>query len=249
VNSTIKHLEDVDPRWRGLIRLSGILFILSGVGGIVVSRLSGILYASGQPTTAEGYLQLFSQHQVLAAVDWGLWLGGGFVLIPASIAMYLVLRRINNSLALVGSILSVMYVIFDICVTEINSLTLVSLSQGYASATTDALRAPYIAAATYSVAALPVQTFFSFSIGAVGWLFWSLVMWKGVFPRWTAVFGIIVNAMGILGGVGALVQGTPFYLLGLFTILGALFTAFWFIVIGAQLYRYGNRLPIDGVKV
>jgi hypothetical protein len=243
-----KHLEDVDPRWRGLIRLSGILFIISGVGGIIVSRLSGMLYASGTPTTAEGYLQLFSQHQLLAAADWGLWCGG-FVLIPASIAMYLVLRRINNSLALVGSILSVMYVIFDICVTELNSLTLVSLSQGYASATTDALRAPYVAAATYGVAALPVQTFFSFTIGAVGWLFWSLIMWKGVFPRWTAIFGIIVNVMGILGGVGALVQGTPFYLLGLFTIFGALFTAFWFIVIGAQLYRYGNRLPIDGVKV
>lgn len=141
-----------------------------------------------------------------------------------------------------------MYVIFDICVTELNSLTLVSLSQGYASATTDALRASYVAAATYGVAALPTQTFFSFTIGAVGWLFWSLVMWKSFFRRPTAIFGVIVNVMGILGGVGALVQGTPYYLLGLFTIFGAIFTAIWFIVIGFQLYRFGTHLPASPVN-
>ena len=74
-------------------------------------------------------------------------------------------------------------------------------------------------------------------------------MLKGVFPRWTAIFGIIVNVMGILGGVGAVVQETPYYLLGLFTIFGAIFTAFWFIVVGAQLYRRGNRPSSDVVKV
>ena len=237
----------VDPRWRGFIRLSGILFLISGLGGFVVARLSGILYATGQPTTAVGYLQLFSQHQLLAAADWSLWMVGDFMLIPAAVGMYLVLRRSNNSVALVGAVLSVMYNVFDICVTELNSLALVGLSQGYASATTDALKAPYVAAATYGVAALPVQTFFSFTVGAVGWLLWSLLMWKGVFPRWVAVFGVIANVMGFLGGVGALVQGTPYYLLGLFTIFGALFTAVWFIMIGILLYRYGNRLAVEAV--
>jgi hypothetical protein len=231
-----------DGSWNGLYRLGGVLLILSGIGGLFISPLlSARLYASGTPTDATGYLQLFSQHQLLAAADWSLWFVGGFLLILPSIAIYLVLRRVNNSLALVGSTLSLMYVIFDICVTELNSLTLVSLSQGYASATTDALRASYVAAATYGVAALPTQTFFSFTIGAVGWLFWSLLMPKSFFHKGSAIFGVIVNVMGILGGVGALVQGTPYYLLGLFTIFGAPFTALWFILIGAQLYRYGAR--------
>jgi hypothetical protein len=238
-----------EVRWRGLYRLSGILLVGSGLGGLVVSRLSAHLYASGVPTDATGYLLLFSQQPLLAATDWSLWIFGDFWLLPVSIALYLVLRRINNSVALVGSILSMMYVVFDICVTELNSLTLVNLSQGYASATTDALRAPFVAAATYAVAALPVETFFSFTIGAVGWLFWSLLMPRTFFGRATAIFGVVVNVMGILGGVGALMPpSSPFYLLGLFTIFGAIFTAIWFMVIGVQLYRYGNRLIIGATK-
>jgi hypothetical protein len=239
----------VDPSWKGLIRLGGILLILSGIGGTFISPLlSARLYASGTPTDATGYLQLFSQHQLLAILDWSFWLFGDFLLIPVSIAIYLALRRVNNSVALVGSILSIVYVLFDICVTELNSLTLVILSQGYANATTDALRASYLAAATYGVAALSTQTFFSFTIGAVGWLFWSLLMSRSFFGKGSAIFGVIVNVMGMLGGVGALVQGTPFYLLGVFTILGAILTGVWFIVIGAQLYRYGNHLPVDVVN-
>lgn len=238
----------VDGNWRGLYRLGGVLLIISGIGGVFVSPLlSARLYASGTPTDATGYLQLFSQHQLLATLDWSLWLFGDLLLIPASIAIYLMLRRVNNSLALVGSTLSIVYVLFDICVTELNSLTLVTLSQGYASATTDAVRASYVAAATYSVAALSTQTFFSFTIGAFGWLFWSLLMLKSFSGKGSAIFGVIVNIMGILGGVGALVQGTPYYLLGIFTVLGAIFTGVWFIVIGAQLYRYGSRLPVSAV--
>jgi hypothetical protein len=88
----------------------------------------------------------------------------------------------------------------------------------------------------------------SFTIGAVGWLFWSLLMPKSFFRKGSAIFGVIVNVMGILGGVGALVQGTSYYLLGVFTVFGAIFTAIWFIVIGAQLYRYGSHLPVGTVN-
>lgn len=51
-------------------------------------------------------------------------------------------------MALVGSLTVGLYLFYDINVTELNSLTLVSLSQGYATAATDALRASYLAAAT-----------------------------------------------------------------------------------------------------
>lgn len=237
-----------ETRWVEFVRAGGILLIASGLGGIVLARLSSLLYASGQPTDAVGYLQLFSQHQFLAPLDWLLWMGGDLWLIPVSMAVYLALRRVSKPMAMAGSILSIAYVIYDINVTELNSLHLVRLSQSYASATTDALRAVHVALAAPAVAALPLETFFSFTIGAVGWFLWSLIMAKSFFGKRSAAFGVIVNVMGILGGVGALVQGTPLYLLGLFTIFGALLTAVWFIVIGVQLYRHGNRLRGDAVS-
>ena len=129
---------------------------------------------------------------------------------------------------------------YDISVTELNSLTLVSLSQGYASALTDALRASYVTAATYGYAALPLQTVLSFGIGAVGWLLWSVVMLKGsIFPRWMAISGIIINVIGIIGAAAPVVPAS--FILGLFQFLAVPLTGLWFIIIGVRLYRSSQK--------
>jgi hypothetical protein len=236
-----KELWD-EARWWGMVSGSGILLVLAGTAGLVLSLLSNVLYASGQPTDAAGYLQLFSQHQFLAYTDWSLWILADLWLVPASIAMYLALKRTNKIVAAAGTLLSLAYIVYDVDVTELNSLNLVRLSHSYAAASAVGLRSTYLAAFGGGVAALPLETFLSFTIGAVGWLLWSMLMSKSFFGRTSAVSGVIVNVMGILGGVGAMVQGTSFYRLGLFTILGAPATALWFIYIGVKLFRHGNRL-------
>jgi hypothetical protein len=234
--------ENVDQRWKGLYRLSGILLVLSGIGGLAAASASRILYSSGYPSNATAYLQLVSQNQLLANSLWSFWIVGDLLLIAPSIALYLILRRDNRTLALIGTMLSLFYIFYDISVTELNSLTLVSLSQGYASATTDALRTAYVAAATYGYAALPLQTVLSFGVGAAGWLLWSIVMLKGrVFYRWVAVFGIIVNVIGIIGAFGSVVPTS--FLLGLLFFLTPRLTALWFIAIGVIVYRFQRRLP------
>jgi hypothetical protein len=84
----------VDARWRGLIRFSRIVFIISGIGGAFITPiLSAQLFASDTPSNALSYLSLFSQHQTLAVIDWSLWFAGDFIIIPASISVYLVLRQ------------------------------------------------------------------------------------------------------------------------------------------------------------
>jgi hypothetical protein len=230
--------------WRGLYRVSGVLMAIVGIGGLAASRLGSILYASGYPSTPTAYLQLVSQNQTLANSLWSLWIGLDFLLIAPSVALYLVLSRYNKTLALVGTLLSGFYIFYDISVTELNSLTLVSLSQGYASATTDALRASYVGAATYGYAALPLQTVLSFGVGAVGWLLWSLLMGKSVFRRTTAVFGVIVNIIGIVGSAAPLALSSPILVICQF--LAVPLTGFWFILVGFQLYRHSSQLAYVG---
>ena len=58
-----------DPAWKGFLRVGGVLFVVSGLAGLVLTLLSSTLYRSGQPSDAMGYLQLFSQNQRLAATD------------------------------------------------------------------------------------------------------------------------------------------------------------------------------------
>lgn len=228
--------ESVDEGWKTLYRVGGVLLVISGVAGQVASRMARSLYSPSYPSNAAAYLQLVSQKQLLANILWSSWILGDFEVMLAFVALYLVLRRESRIMALVGLLLSMFYVFYDVSVTELNSLTLVSLSQGYASATNDALRATYVAAAQYGYAALPFQTVLSFGVGAVGWLFWSLVMLKGhTFPKWMAISGLIINAMGIIGAPAPVVPSS--FVLGVFLVLTAPLTGLWFIAIGVQLYR------------
>ena len=177
-------------------------------------------YASGAGSGAASSLQLLSQHQLFYASDAVIWIVSDFFLMLVSVAAYLALRPVNRTAALVGTALVLVYTVFDICVTELNSLALISLSQGFSSAGTAALQATYVAAATYGTAALSVQTVFSYGIGAVGQLIWSVVMWKSFFGRGIASLGVVANILPILGAAASVVPASgPLLILGLAQLL------------------------------
>jgi hypothetical protein len=228
-----------EPSWRGLYRVSGVLAVITGIGGLIATLGGATLYKSGYPSNATAYLQLVSQHQMLANGLWSLWILGDFLGLAPTVALYLILRHYNRTMALVGSLIAAVYLFYDISVTELNSLTLVSLSQGYVNATTDALRASYVAAATYGYAALPLQTVLSFGVGSVGWLLWCVPMAKSLLGRRTAVFGVVVNVIGIIGAAAPVVTSS---ILGWLQFLAPPLIGVWFIVIGFQLYRHNSQL-------
>jgi hypothetical protein len=227
--------------WRGLYSVSGILLISTAVVWTIVSRTASTLYASGYPGDPASYLQLVSQHQVLASVTWSLWIVSDFLLMAPAIALYLVLRQHNRTLALLGSLFAMFFNVYDVCVTELNSLTLVSLSHGFAGATTDALRASFVAAATYGYHALPLQTVLSFAAGTFGYLLWCVPMTRSIFRRGTAVFGAVVMVIALVGSASPLFPSST--ILGLCQFVCVPACALWFVLVGFQLYRYGRRLP------
>jgi hypothetical protein len=226
--------------WRRLYLVGGALLVLSGIGGVVDWRLGAHLYPSGVPTTAAAYLQLISQGQTLANTLWTLWIVGDLILIVPVLAVYLALRRDNPILALIGTLVAGLYIVYDISVTELNSLTLVSLSNSYANATSAAAQAPYVAAATYGVAALPLETVLSFGLGAIAYLVWSLVMLQGrTFPRWIAIAGILLNGAAIIGAFSPVVPAS--YVIGVLMYFTVPLTGLWFVAVGVALYRYATR--------
>ena len=237
------HQELKASTWEGFYRTSGILTILVGALGIAMSRLGGMLYNSGYPSTPTAYLQLISQNQSLANGLWSLWILTDFLLIAPSLALFLVLRRYNRTLALMGTVLSLFYIFYDVCVTELNSLTLASLANGYANAASDTARASFVGAATYGYYALPLQTVLSFGIGSAGWLLWSLIMSKSVFRRTTAVFGAVVNVVGVAGAAAPVIPSSA--LLGFFQFIAPPLIGLWFIFLGAQLYRKSGSLVAE----
>ena len=234
------------PAWKGLFGAAGILAILCGAGSSISMLAGAMLYRSGYPATAEAYLQLVSQHQALANFLWSWWIFGDFLMILPTLGVYLVLRRTNRMVALVGTLVVGFYLFYDISITELNSLTLVSLSQGYAEAGTDALRASFVSAAAYGYAALPLQTVLSFGVGSVGWLFWCFPVSRSVFGRKTAIYGAIVNVVGVIGAAapvtGGAAQASP---LGVFQFFAPPLIGIWFVALGIRMYTHRKQLSYE----
>jgi hypothetical protein len=240
-------IQEMDSKWKSLYCTSGILLLLTAVIWTVVTRTAGMLYASGYPTTAESYLQLVARHEGLAAFTWVLWIVSDFLLMAPTVALYLVLRPAHRSLALVGSLFAMFFNLYDVCVTELNSLTLVSLAHGYAGAATEALKAAFVGAAAYGYHGLPLQTVLSFATGTFGYLLWCLAMAKakGIFRRGTAVFGAVVMVVALIGSAAPLFPAS--LVLGLCQLACVPACALWFVLVGLQLLRYGRRLPRQAV--
>jgi hypothetical protein len=236
-----RKIAEGDRSWKGLYCISGILLIVIPIISLYALYLGRVLYAPGYPTDAAGYLELVSHHQPMAAIAWSLWILMDFLGLAPIVAVYLVLQRNNRTFALVGSLLAIFYAIYDVSATELNSLTLVSLSHGYALTASDAGRASIVAAATYGYHALPLQSVLSFGIGSLAYLLWCVPMWKSFFGRWTTIFGVIVNVIGVVGSASFLVPSST--ILGVCLLLAPRLIALWSIVLGVQLYLYGRRLP------
>lgn len=230
--------EPLDRKWKFLFRVSGVMLIITAIIWTVVSRTASILYSSGYPGDP---VELVSKHKLLASITWSLWIVSDFLLMAPTIAMYIVLERQNRTLALLGSLFAMFFNIYDVCVTELNSLTLVNLAHGYASATTNALRTTFVSAATYGYYALPIQTVLSFAIGTFGYLLWCAPMAKSFFGRGTAIYGSIVMFVALIGSVAPMFPSS--IILGLCQFICIPACALWFVLVGTRLFRYAIHLP------
>lgn len=239
---SIGAIDEANRNWRGLYCVSGILLIITAGIWSVVSQTARILYATGYPSDPASYLQLISQHQFLASATWSLWIISDFLLMAPTVALYFALCRYNRTLALLGSLFAMFFNVYDVCVTELNSLTLVSLSHGYISATTEALRSSFISAAAYGYYALPIQTVISFATGTLGYLLWCVPMFKSFFRRGTAIYGAIVMVIALIGSAAPLFPSS--IILGLCQFICIPACALWFALVGVQLFHYGRYLPV-----
>jgi hypothetical protein len=173
---------------------------------------------------------------------WSGWIFIDILPLPAIFAMYIVLERQDRSLALLGSLVAIFYAIYDVCATELNSLTLVSLAQQYANAARETMPGSIVSAAAYGYYALPLQTVHSFALGPIAYILWCVPMAKSIFGRWPAIIGIIVSVIGLIGTAYNLMPSS--YILGLCQFLGPRLEALWSLLLGVLMLRYGFRLPV-----
>jgi hypothetical protein len=127
---------------------------------------------------------------------------------------------------------------------------MLSLSNQYASATTDAQRSSLLAAGEAVLANTNQRAVGGFNLGlflvSIAGLIVSSVMFQSKsFSRSTATVGILANALSLADYLReALTSSAVIALLVIFP--GALLLVIWHIMVGLRLLRLGSRLSILG---
>lgn len=77
-----------------------------------------------------------------------------FLYLPVAFALYLALKELNRNLMLLATAFVGLFVVLDLAVTWSDYASVLTLYRNYTTATDDASRASYIAAANYASAML-----------------------------------------------------------------------------------------------
>ncbi len=152
---------------------------------------------------------------------------GGFLFIPAVLALYTSLKDVNKSYALLGSGLALASL--TALLSENAGNALLTLSDQYSAANTDAQRQVFVTAAQAVNALSSAQTASGYVAG-IGFLIIGAVMLRSVFHKGLAY-------LGMLTGILILVANLPF--IGFSFLLFIITIAVWSIGVGLKLYRLG----------
>jgi len=224
---------DADAKW--LYRVGGISAILLAVAYVITIPLYA--YVGATPSGGEAWLNYLDGKTTLWWAILGLSVLTDFLFVPVALALYLALKGINRNVMLVGIAFVALFTLLDLAVTWPNYASLITLSGNYTTATNDAQRAAFIAAASYADAVLPYSlSVYSILVLSFGIFLITLVMLKGVFNKSTAYLGLATGILGIVSVVGAFFVSA----LGTAIILTSVLTIVWLLFAGYRLYRLGQ---------
>jgi hypothetical protein len=206
----------------------------------MIALAVGVFLFWPPPTDVNGWFALFQRNPFLGLLSLDLvMVVVSALLIPLYLALYTALRRISQSLALIG--LSLGLIGSAVMISVNPAFSMLSLSNDYAAATTEAQRAMYLAAGqtaltNWTGTAFDVAYLFS---GLAALTFGALMLRSDLFSKVTAFAGI---AMGVLAIVPA-TAGT----IGVWVSLAALVpTVLWLALTAQQLVRFAISLGLGG---
>lgn len=240
--SQVTDVAFTDSRWKGLYKVAGVAALI-----IAVLLLCEIIVFSvwPQPDTVMGYFELFQDNWLVGLLDLDLLGIVAYVLfVPVILALYIVLRQASESFMAIGTVL--FFVGISVFFATNTAFSMLSLSNQYAAATTDAQRAMFLAAGQAMLTSFTVGAFqVSYVIVSGAWLMIAAVMLRSsIFSRATASSGILAGATGI--GAVAL-EHTP-VIGGVFPLLVALYFAaivflvIWVVLIARRLFQLGQSV-------
>lgn len=223
--------EIADSNWKSLYKIGGAAALLVAV---FVPIQIIVFVISPPPSTVIGWFTLFQNNWLLGLLDMDLLLIVDQVLTGlVLLALYIALRRVSQSFMLIALTATLLGIAAYFASTT--AFNMLSLSNQYAAATTEAQRAVFLAAGQ---AMVTIWTGTAFDIGyilvGVALLITSVVMLQStLFSKLAAYVGILLGVMSLIPASA----GT----IGLVFALGSLLPLeIWYILIGLRLLQLGR---------
>ncbi len=227
-----------DSRWHWLYKVAGISALVTAVL-IVVQMIVFILWPP--PSTAIDYFKLFQDNALLGFLSLDLlYVIDNVLLIPILLALYVALRRTNETFMLIGTALG--FVGIAALFASNPAANMHFLSRQYAAATTDAQRAPLLAAGEAMLAVNAGTAYhISLILGSVALVIIPIVMLQSkIFSKATGYMGILANVLAF----GFYVPRIGIYIL-LFSVI---FLLVWYILITRTLFQLGRDMPKEELQ-
>jgi uncharacterized protein DUF4386 len=229
--------DHADSAWKPLYRVGGGAALLSVVC-IVVAIV--VFLAWPPPTSIESWFALFQRNAFLGLLDLDLLLVTSYVvLIPLYLALYVALRRASQSFMAIALAFNLVGAALILGVNP--GAAMLTLSDHYATATTDAQRETFLAAGQALITNWSGTAFVvGYLLGGIGVLITAAVMLRSkVFSKFIAYTGLVMGALMLIPASA----GTVGLLLSLVSLAP---TVVWLILVARRLFHLAASSEMDG---
>jgi hypothetical protein len=226
---------DRDESW--LYRAGGISALALGIAYIVIIAL--YVRTGVPPSGVEARLAYLAGNTTAWWAIIALSVLTDFLFVPLALALYAALKEVNRNLMLLATACVLLFVVLDLAITWTNYAALITLSNKYATAGSEAQRAAVIIAANYPSVMLESSLLFIYNslVLALGIFMTGFVMLNGIFGKTIPYLGLATGILGVVSVVG------PFFVraLSVTIILTSVLTTVWVLFVGYRLYRLGRQ--------
>ncbi len=236
----VANAETADSTYQSLYKLGGAAALVVAV--LILSDVV-VLAIYPQPNTISDWFMLFRSNSIVGLLDfWGLEVPMYVTFILVFLALYLALRKANQGLMVLTLTLALLGI--GIFLATNNLFSMLSLSNQYAAATTDAERSTFLAAGQALLSNTNQRAVGGFNMGlflvsVAGLMVSSVMLQSNSFSRSTAFVGILAHALSLADYLRQAL--TPSAIVALLVILpNALFLVIWYVLVGRRLYQLGR---------
>jgi hypothetical protein len=231
----------VAERWKCLLGIGGWAALI--VGALYTIEIVGVAATGIPPSTALGFFTLLQSNRLLGLFDLFLLdIAATAFQIPVFLALYIVLRRRNESLMGLATICAYLG-IAEYFATN-TAFSLLSLSDQYAAATTDQQKSLLLLLGQQLVPTTNASTsgFIAYTFVAVAGAIISFVMLRsGIFSKLTAILGIVGSVLE-LGPPPQFVPWQSYFTTDAVVIgIGGVLLVAWYFLIARKLSQLAQR--------